>query len=447
MVNKPVAPTGASSGADIPLDPPVGGVTGGSPPVANANGLPCDVAAILKDKCQTCHGSPLQSGPMPLITWSDLQAMSTAMPGAKIADRVKARVNDSAKPMPPAARPALTAAEKQTLLTYLNAGAPRSTTSCVAVPAMTGGSTGGGQGYRPPDSECDYLQELRGHGGQTASDTTPFTAPTGGDHYEMFYFKPKWTEKVHIIRIDPIIDNGQVLHHWLLYMEPGTGSGDGTHQSDLGLQSPTSALLSGWAPGNEGLPLARDIGLQVISGPNARFGIEVHYNTNSNPAKRSDRSGARLCATKKLRPKEAAVHWLGTQAIIGVGLPSEAYGTCTVQAESHIIAHSPHMHTMGRYMKTIVTKRSGGKVTITDQAFAFDDQQIFPIKNESGEIVVSPGDVIDTTCSYEAGIFTFGPNTDQEMCYNFILAWPAGSLSNGLPGLVGGQNTCMDTLL
>jgi Copper type II ascorbate-dependent monooxygenase, C-terminal domain len=443
-------PGGAFGGGGVPgADIPGGGTPGGGATAGGTSGLPCDVAAILKEKCQTCHGNPLMSGPMPLVTWNDLQAM---MPNGKVADRVRARINDTANPMPPPARPPLTAAEKTTLQTYLSGGAMRSTAACTPTGPITGGTaggTGGGgaDGYKPADSECDYIQEFRAHGGQTPGDTSPFTAPQGGDNYEMFYFKPKWTEKVHVIRIDPITDNGKVLHHWLLYMEDGVGSGDGTHQPDIGLQSPTAQLLSGWAPGNEGLPLARDVGLVTVSAPNARLGIEIHYNTNSNPANRADRSGARLCVTKTLRPKAASVHWLGTQAIISIGLPSEAYGSCTVQQQSHIIAHSPHMHTMGRYMKTIITKKGGQKVTITDQPFAFDDQQIFPIKNAAGEIVVEPGDVIDTTCSYEAGIFTFGPNTDQEMCYNFILAWPPGSLSNGIPGIVGGLNTCMDTLL
>jgi hypothetical protein len=55
--------------------------------------------------------------------------------------------------------------------------------------------------------------------------------------------------------------------------------------------------------------------------------------------------------------------------------------------------------------------------------------------------------VIDTVCTYDgSGAFTFGPNTDQEMCYNFVVAWPAGSLSNGAPGVVGGKNTCIDLL-
>jgi len=427
---------------------------GDSGAAVSGNGLPCEVQTILKDKCQTCHGDPLQSGPMPLITRADLLALNTS--GAKISDRVKARIHDTTRPMPPVGRTPLTAADTKALDDYIAAGLPVSTASCGT--GATGGTEGGGTtgggttgggstlDWQPPDSDCEVMLELRAHGGQTVGDTTPFTAPSGGDHYEIFYFKPTWTQKMHVIRIDPLIDNGAVLHHWLLYMEEGNSSGAGTHKSDSGLQSSSSQLLSGWAPGNKSIPLGREIGMQVIQGPNARFGIEIHYNTSANPAMRTDRSGARLCLTSKLRPKEAGTHWLGTQAIASLGIGEvTAGGRCTVQKESHIIAMSPHMHVQGKYMKSIVTKKDGSKVTITDKPFSFDDQQIFPINTPTGEIVVNQGDTIQTTCTYKGDkAFTFGPNTTQEMCYNFVVAWPSGSLSNGTPGAVGGKNTCID---
>jgi Copper type II ascorbate-dependent monooxygenase, C-terminal domain len=454
---------GGTQGGTLPGGGVQGGVQGGGVQGGGAaggggtsNGLPCDVNAILVSKCQTCHGNPLMSGPMPLITWNDLQATSPVYTGVKIAERVKARIHNTASPMPPAARPQLTAQELATLDAYLNAGAPQSTATCSGGGGTTGGgggTTGGGSGfgvYIPPDSECDYIQEFRAHAGQTANDTTPFEPPQGSDRYEMFYFTPKWTERVHTIRVDPIVDNGTVLHHWLLYMEAGDGSGNGTHVQDIGLQSPTAELLSGWAPGNENLALGREVGLQTISGPNARFGIEIHYNTTGNPANRRDRSGARICVTNKLRPKTASTHWLGTQAIFNLGFTDSysASGVCTAGQESHIIAMSPHMHINGRHMKTVVQHAAGGTSIVTDKPFAFDDQQIYPIATPTGEIVVRTGDVLTTTCTYDGLLpFTFGPNTDMEMCYNFIVAWPAGSLTNGLPGLVGGQNTCIDGIL
>jgi hypothetical protein len=451
-----------------------GGVQGGGVGGGSGNGLPCDVSAVLRDKCQTCHGNPLMSGPMPLITWADLQAISPAYAGTKIAARVKARIHNTAAPMPPAGRPALTSAELATLDAYLDAGAPQTNVACSGG-AVTGGggttgggaatgggattggaTTGGGLGgsgfgvYVPPDSECDYIQEFRAHASQSPNDNTPFEPPQGTDLYEIFFFTPKWTEKVQTIRVDPIIDNGAVLHHWLLYMEDGDGSGDGTHRQGVGIQSPSAQLLSGWAPGNENLGLGRVVGLETVSGPNARFGIEIHYNTTANPPNRRDRSGARICVTSKLRPKTASTHWLGTQAILNIGFAEsyEASGVCTVVQEAHIIAMSPHMHRNGRYMKTIIQHAAGGTSTITDKPFSFDDQQVFPIDSPTGEIVTRPGDVITTTCTYDGLLpFVFGANTDMEMCYNFVVAWPAGSLSNGVPGFVGGKNTCIDGIL
>jgi hypothetical protein len=428
---------------------PPGGTTAGVG--ASAGDLPCDVQKALKEKCQTCHSNPpTGAAPMPLVTLADFNAASKVMPGQKISARVKARINDTKLPMPPAGRDALTAAEKTALQGFIDGGLKPSTMAC-APSAGTGGGAGGATGgatggigigdYVPPDSECDVLMELRAHGGQGATDTTPFMAPAGGDHYEMFWFKPSWTEKMHVIRIDPIIDNSAVLHHWLLYQKANGSEQVGSHASDIGLQSSDSALLSGWAPGNKSIPLGTQVGLQTIAAQ-GRYGIEIHYNTSANPPNRADRSGARICATKKLRPHEAAVHWLGTQAIIG----TSATGTCTVPMQSHIIAMSPHMHKLGKYMKTIVTKKSGGTVTITDKPFAFDDQQIFPIDAPGGEVVVEPGDVITTTCDY-TGFATFGTGTSDEMCYNFVVAYPVGSLQSlSLLTVGGAETTCIDGL-
>ena len=420
----------------------------GSVPVPSAagTGLPCAVEAVLKSKCQTCHGKPLLSGPMPLITRADLLATSNTAASTKIAERVKVRLHDEAKPMPPSSRPALTADERTTLEGYLNAGMPEVHEVCVSEPVPS--TTGKLGDWQPPDSDCEVMLEMRAHGAQAPDDATPYEAPTGGDHYELFYFKPTWTQKMHVIRIDPLTDNGAVLHHWLLYMEDGNGSGIGTHKSDSGLQGAESQLLSGWAPGNKSLPLGKEVGMQVIQGPNARFALEIHYNTDANPPNRKDRSGVRLCLTSKLRPKEAATHWLGTQLIanlLPLGGTYNAVGVCSARAESHIIAFSPHLHKFGRAQKTIVTHADGSSETLNDGPFDFNDQQIFPVTNAKGEVVVKPGDTVTTTCSYDgSGIFTFGSGTSDEMCYNFVVAWPVGSLSNGSPGLVGGKNTCID---
>jgi hypothetical protein len=372
-------------------------------------------------------------------------APSSAAPAHDAAPALPTLVGDVAAPSsaaPPAAgssKPASCAALDGT------ASCPQPGT------ATQGTSSADGLGEWQPDwSECDQTIDIIAHGAQNLGDASAFAPPQGTDHYEMFWYAPTWSEKMHVIRIDPIVDNGAVLHHWLLYMHEQSDKADGSHNSDLGLQSPDAQLLSGWAPGNKSIKFGREIGMQVIQGPKARFGMEIHYNTTANPSNRNDRSGARLCLTKKLRPKEAATHWLGTQLIanlLPLGGMLNTPSTCGVQKESHIIAYSPHMHKQGRYMKSIITKKDGSKVTLTDRPFVFDDQQIYPVDSASHEIVVGPGDSILTTCTFDASTaFTFGPNTADEMCYNFVVAWPVGSLSNGSAGVVGGKNTCIDLL-
>jgi len=434
-------------GGDASVTPPTGGGT---------SGLPCDVEKIVTAKCGLCHTDPPQFGAsMALTKQAHFAAPSAAYAGSTVAARVKVRIADAAKPMPPVGRPALTDAEKQTLNAWLDQGAPVSAAACTTTtPATDGGVgvgpvTGENAPYLPPDSECDYMQELRAHGGQSPGDTTPFEAPGGGDHYEIFYFTPKWSEKVQVTRIDPLIDNAAVLHHWLLYQEDNNGGGEGTHKSDTGLQSGSSALLSGWAPGNDSLPIPKHVGIQTIAKGNARFGIEIHYNTNANPPNRKDRSGARLCVTKTMRPHEASVHWLGTQNIVLFPGMGTAQGRCTPNIPaggSHIIAHSPHMHITGVHARTVVRRKGASTDEVLwDAPFSFDDQQIYPVPNSAGEQLINAGDVLTTTCTYNSkGLNSFGPNTSAEMCYNFVVAWPVGSLSNGSTGIVGGKNTCID---
>jgi cysteine-rich repeat protein len=95
--------------------------------------LPCDVQSVLQAKCQGCHGQPLMGGPMPLVTLADLRADSPAPnAGTPVWQRVKVRISDAPGPigpMPPSWAPtgALSAEQKATLNSWLEAGAPGAT--------------------------------------------------------------------------------------------------------------------------------------------------------------------------------------------------------------------------------------------------------------------------------------------------------------------------------
>jgi len=400
-------------------------------------GMPCAVQPVVEKYCSTCHGAkPTGGAPMSLLTSDDFQ--KPAANGEPYRTRTLAKLHDAALPMPPKARPQPTASELASLENWLKGGAPRSAELCMGavVPADPLPPT-------IPDSECEMIIELRTHGAQVV-DETPFVVPPLDDLYECFYFPVPILTKMHVLKIEPIVDNAAVLHHFLLYQEPTHVAEDGTHVA-CGGGHPSASLLTGWAPGGPGVSMPPDVGLQVAQGPEAQFNLEIHYNNTARVANSADRSGVRICATSKLRKNEAVAHWLGTELIFNSPGANSAQSVCNPQQTAHIISVSPHMHRTGVHMKTEITRASGAKEILTDRPFDFNDQQIYPVGGAAGEVIVEPGDSLTTVCNYNNdtnSIITFGSKTSQEMCYNFVVAWPAGALGSG-GGLLPGPNRCM----
>jgi hypothetical protein len=66
-----------SAKTDPAADAPVGSIvttSEGQEKIVTQTGLPCDVDAILRNRCQTCHSSPTKYGAsVPLVTVDDLQ--------------------------------------------------------------------------------------------------------------------------------------------------------------------------------------------------------------------------------------------------------------------------------------------------------------------------------------------------------------------------------------
>jgi len=88
--------------------------TGGAPA---SRSLPCEVQAVLKARCSTCHGSPpANNAPMSLLTWSNFQAYAV-----EIEEKLGAGA------MPPPGAPELSTAQLSTLQNYLSLGTPPAT--------------------------------------------------------------------------------------------------------------------------------------------------------------------------------------------------------------------------------------------------------------------------------------------------------------------------------
>ena len=152
-----------------------GSITSGSG--GAGEGLPCDIAAALADKCISCHSNPpVGNAPMALLTYQDLMAPSKDDPSMTMAQSSLARMKDAASPMPPKPASLATAAEIASFEAWVNAGTPQGTCGDVdagpnpfdAPAQCTSGSTwnGGNNGSKSmnPGMACIKCHNQEGEG-------------------------------------------------------------------------------------------------------------------------------------------------------------------------------------------------------------------------------------------------------------------------------------------
>ncbi len=379
--------------------------------IETATGLPCDVDAILKTRCQTCHGSEPQFGASaPLVTWDDLQKPG---PGAyankKVYELVKERIADDARPMPPSPQPRLTSDERATIEKWIASGAESSPATCTN------------------EAPKDGVKPLSCKPDQVLKASRPYSLKPDGptDQYVCFGVDVNVPKKRHVIGLAPLVDNKQIVHHILLFRTNKAVSPEPFECDAFG--SAAWTLVAGWAPGGDNLELPKEAGFPEEAGT-THWVLQIHYN-NSNTKTGSDQSGYELCTTEDLRPHDASVLAFGSTKF---DIPPRATHTirCDYRLDKRFegvkfFNASPHMHVLGQSMSTErLPGGNGTPETIFEQKnFSFEAQANYPIDKS-----VAPGDVIRTRCTWKNPGDTrvgFGEGTGDEMCFNFIGYYPA----------------------
>ena len=126
-----IAPDGAS-GAVLPNAGPAGS--------GLATGLPCDVQALLENRCITCHSGTTPASPR-LLDFKDLTAPSKSDPSKTMAQASLARMKDTVSPMPPRPAEAPNAEEIATFEEWVNGGT-LSAPACTDPPPDGGADVG-----------------------------------------------------------------------------------------------------------------------------------------------------------------------------------------------------------------------------------------------------------------------------------------------------------------
>jgi hypothetical protein len=354
-------------------------------------------------------------------------------------------VNASEKRMPPASKPAIPAADLKVLTDWLKAGAPAKGELCPVTDTAAKPSGGGDAGvggmkatagsggahidpieYNDPDLKCyPFTAFAQGRNGKYSVPTTP-------DYYVAFTMKAPWTGTQYIRSFKGIVDNKDVIHHWLFFKNL-TGGTDGAIQGNALGAHPDGEMLYGWAPGGDDMYMDPDVGV-AVSGSETYL-LEAHYNNKTGKAA-PDASGVEVCVTPKKPEKVAGLTWIGTDAIAGTTASGVCASTHTMPV--HLFSAQPHMHTKGKHMKVVVNRKNGMKETIHDADFDFEYQRSYIL-----DVTLQPGDTLTTTCDF-TGPSTFGKGTSDEMCYFFTNSWPAGALTMpGVGTVIHGPNSCL----
>lgn len=386
-----------------------GGTAGaGMPPGSSAggakNGLPCDVDAVLKARCQACHGdSPSAGASAKLVTWDDLHAPYA---GKKITEAVRERVHAETRPMPPAAR--LTASELAVIDAWVEAGAPRADASCSS--------------EKSPDVQplvCDGQRTM-------LKASQPFVMAAGAplDQYVCFGVEVDRTKKHHVVAGAPVVDNKQILHHILVFQ-----SEKAVDPAPKPCEATASAgwvMVGGWAPGGKNLELPPEAGFPEEPGK-THYVVQLHYNNGGKRTGDTDQSGFELCTTDKLRANDAGIVAFGSMRF---DIPPRKTHSivCTypwLHGDVTFTSAQPHMHKHGAALLTErVTKAGlGSTEPIAEQkAFDFESQVGFKVTAKAQR-----GDVIRTRCTWKNAsdqVVKWGEGTDDEMCFNFLTYYP-----------------------
>lgn len=388
------------------------------------SGIPCAVEAVLVDSCQGCHAAtPRFGAPMPLMTWDDIQAPSVTDPSRTVAELMTMRV--SAGEMPPVGE--LSSDHETALLDWLAAGTPERSAS---------DSCGGADaGPPPPDAgpppvpDCDgTLHEFVATADGAGAD--PYHVPSDeSNRYQCFVFPSSFLAGELATSFNVVVGDERVIHHLILYSTPTRPDADSFECISMPGET---TFVTGWAPGGGAIEFPAGVGAEVPA-PDDWLILQAHYWNATALTDAFDGSGLTACTTTDPMESTAAIIKLGTS---GFRIPARTndypvVSDCDVPTgidDITVVGAAPHMHQIGQRIDTTIFR--GGAMDRPDDLITVDpwDFNTQGFLSFDEPVVIRGGDLLRTTCVYDNpsdSEVRSGERTEDEMCFNFLYAYPA----------------------
>jgi hypothetical protein len=239
-----------------------------------------------------------------------------------------------------------------------------------------------------------------------------WTLAPGGEYPDLCA-KQQLTRDIYLAAIRPIHPKG--THHTFVALS----------DTDDGERCTTAVsrgtLIYAAGAGSEGLTLPEGVALKLPAGKWLNLSLHLYNAT-----------GEELRGTSGLEMIEmdpADMMYEASTLLAGpvsLQIPpgrSTITHQCSIATETTAFAIFPHMHQLGRHLKTTVTIGGQSKV-LHDDEYDFEEQRQIPIEL----LRFAPGDTISTECTYEnpgPKTVTFGESSDTEMCFSVMFRYPS----------------------
>ncbi|XP_057208977.1 DBH-like monooxygenase protein 2 homolog isoform X2 [Triplophysa rosa] len=279
-----------------------------------------------------------------------------------------------------------------------------------------------------------------------------FTVPANQTYYHCKIMRtPDFDQKHHIYRIEPLIQNMDLVHHLLLYRcPPGVTE---IYESQCYTEMSNEKcmeVVAVWGIGGGAFELPEVAGLPIGGNDgDVLYRLEVHYNNPNKTAGRVDHSGLRFYYTSILRQHDAAALMTGLEVRSRYAIPPRAktfltYGLCDTAHFAQVLPETPqdlqvfsvmlHTHLAGRKVR-VGHFRDGKQIDLlaVDEHYDFEYQEVVNLGKTK---TVKLGDKLLVQCTYNTENRTKltwgGLSTSNEMCLAFLYYYPAMNLSGCL---------------
>jgi hypothetical protein len=379
-----------------------------------------EVSRIMQEKCQICH-RPNDIAPFTLMNYEEASTWAE-----DIRRVVTDKIMPPWKPVPGHGEfrgsYGLTDEERQTLISWVNAGAPEGDPSFLPEEKVPTGEWQLG--------DPDLIVEM----------SEPFTPARGKDVYRCFVVTNPFEEAVYVKAADVLPGNRRIVHHVILYMddkgqavkldekEEGPGyTCFGGPEFDLSINS----AVSGWAPGTMPRPLPDGIAVEIPKG--GQLVMQVHYYTGGGGSGEDTTKIGLYFAKEKVERRLFYLPMVNTTFRIPAGAANhEVNAAFDVPPlfDGKLINIFPHMHVLGRKIQVShVPRGDDAKPLIFIDDWDFNWQGFYTFQEP---LPFGAFDSLRMTCTFDNSEnnprnpsnplkdVRWGEGTEDEMCLTFV---------------------------